>query len=150
MFIILLKFVQSVAVSSHSLSTTPAYSPALLALKRFVRGALRQLGIGAVSLMVILSISAHSSASGLSSGGEFKAENLSSLASTLHLQTQRSLSPAGQHSSEPDTETSESFPGFRSRMLRHRLTSARLSVPESREQAIPLEDYAIAGLSAAE
>lgn len=142
-------------MSSHSFSTTAAYSPALLALKRFVRGVLKQLGMGVVSLMVILSISAHSSAGVLSNGGEFQAESLAS-ASKLHIQSQRTLPAAAQHSSEPDAKASESraasesFPGFRSRMLRHQLTSARLSVPESREQAIPLEGGAIASLSAAE
>ncbi len=156
MVVMLLKFVRSVAVSPHSLSATAAYSPALLALKRFVRGVLKQFGIGLVSLMVILSISAHSSASVLPDGDDFKAERLSSSASTVHVQLQRTLSSAAQHSSEPMTATSEPStakselsPSLRASMLRHPMTGARLSIPESGEQAIPLEGDAIANLSEA-
>lgn len=149
----LLKFAQSTAVSPHSFPPTAAYSPALLTLKRFVRGTLRQLGIGVVSLMVILSISGHSAAGMLPEGDDFKAESLSLSASTLHLQPREPLSSAAssaaQHLSRSDTETfepgalSDPFPGLRARMLHHRLTSARLSVPELREPEI-------ASLSAAE
>ncbi|MGB3296009.1 MAG: hypothetical protein WBB01_23750 [Phormidesmis sp.] len=129
-------------MSDYSFSTTAAYSPALLALKRFVRGTLRQVGIGVISLMVILSMSTHPVTS-VPHSRESPPESSLPTVSVLHSQPQYRASQSVQHFAESETAAPSSsaaalepFPGLRARMVRPSLTTARLSVPESTEQAI--------------
>ena len=132
------------------------FSPALLALKRFIRGTLRQVGIGVISLAIALNLGTH--APGWSAGiaSEF------SLFSSTDPATQENLSQPVQHLTRNDTsdgasdgasdDTSlEKFsrrPFFQAhsailsrsrhtvsaRMTHHHLTSARLSIPAQSDQ----------------
>ncbi len=94
-------------------------SLALLALKRFWKGTLRLLAIAAISLLLLLSLSAHSSAKPdvelvTNSGG---LEN--ALGSTLGSALDPAIPPL-----------SEAFYGLKAEMTEPHLTSSRLAIPK--------------------
>lgn len=136
---------------NSTLNTCPFtghFSPALLALKRFIRGTLRQAGIGAISLVIVLNLGTHSPA--LSAG---VASESSSLASTYSA-TREDLSQPVQHLAQNNTSSNASLQKFShrpssqadsavsscpshsiiARMTHHHLTSARLSLPTTSER----------------
>ena len=112
-------------------------SPALLALKRFVRNTFRQLGIGLVALMVVLNVGAHERshllANELASEPAGSSQNAQRLAFTQTL-TAASTSrlPIAEHAKEHLSGYSHRFGQG---ITYHHLTSARLSLaPLLREQ----------------
>ena len=128
-----------------AVSSIPLYSSALLALRRFVRGTLRQLGIGVLSLVVILSMSPHAATGPEFNSNDLKADSHSLskpvfALEPLRWQPSQPLLQADVLMTETDTATSEQFPGLQPRMTQHRLTSARLSVPVFKEGIVRLTE----------
>lgn len=127
---------------------TGHFSPALLALKRFIRGTLRQAGIGVISLAIVLSLGAHAPA--LSAGMAAESPPFSSTYSA----TQENLSHPVQHLAQGDASddvllekftyrlssqahsaiSSHPSHSVTARMTHHHLTSARLSLPTTSER----------------
>lgn len=135
--------------------TSSHYSPALLALKRFIKGTLRQVGIGVISLVVVLNLGTH--APGWSIG---MASGLS-LSSSTDSATRENLSQPAQHLAQDKASDEASLkkfnrrPSFQAhsdisshprhtvsaRMTHHHLTSARLSIPTASKRS----GFSIAG-----
>lgn len=109
-------------------------STALLALKRFVRGPLRQMGIGVVSLMLILGMSVQvpteESAKGVT---EHTMSNTALANTTLAVQSTQQTTAVRPISNGTAHTTSHqlSKPSqlLSAHMTHHRLTSARFSIP---------------------
>ncbi len=131
----------------NSESDSETTSMALLALKRFVRSTLRQVGIGLVSLMVILNLGTHGPERSPSSAPELTpaqapAQVLShsvSLRNTHLLVSTESLTPLASPLTED--RIADRSEGLMARRMRrgityHHLTGARLSLPTASEQAI--------------
>ena len=138
---------------SHPTLNTGHFSPALLALKRFIKGTLRQAAIGAMSLMIVLNLSTH--APGLAAGIASESSSFASIYSA----TQENLSQPVQRWAQGDAsdnvsddaslEQSNRRPSAQThsaissrprhsviaRMTHHHLTSARLSIPTASERA---------------
>ncbi|MEL6813608.1 MAG: hypothetical protein AAFP03_02195 [Cyanobacteria bacterium J06598_3] len=111
-------------------------STALLALNRFVRGPLRQMGIGIVSLMLVLGVSVQmpteGGMAGLDGGASPALSAMESLpkAPAVRL-AQRDTADAMSH------ELSKPSHLLSAHMTHHRLTGARFSIPASdRHQAV--------------
>ena len=139
--------------SPNPILNTGHFSPALLALKRFMRGTLRQAAIGAISLVIVLNLGTH--APSLSAG---MASESSPFFQTYSA-TQENLSQSVQHWTQGDTSddasdyissqkfnqrpSSQAHPAISShprhsviaRMTHHHLTSARLSIPTASERS---------------
>lgn len=127
----------------NSTFNTGHFSPALLSLKRFIRGTFRQAGIGVISLAIALNLGTHAPA--LSAG---MASEVSPFSSTYSA-TRENLSHPVQHLAQGDDSDNASLEKFNhrlspqahsdissrprhsviARMTHHRLTSARLSIP---------------------
>ncbi|CAN5792368.1 hypothetical protein BH23CYA1_BH23CYA1_05980 [soil metagenome] len=130
-------------------SSTPAdgSSPALLALRRFIRGTLRQVGLGLLSLGLILSLSAPVTADSVGSSGQRPVDQAST-----HISTDSAASLAQPSKSTEValkvsalTQLSSEFKGaaatqslhlLKPRMTHHRLTSAHLFIPQAAEQIV--------------
>jgi hypothetical protein len=127
-------------------------SPALLALKRFVRSTLKQLGIGLAALMVVLNVgAAHSvSASSVSANlashqGFYQGFHQGSGQNAQQLAPAQALTSASTaHQLEQSSEYINEYANER-RIGRgttyHHLTSARLSIPaESRKSVVSVAE----------
>jgi hypothetical protein len=136
---------------SASDNTLPSTSPALLALKRFVRGTFRQVGMGLVSLMVILNLGMHAPERSLATeilATEILATEITPphLATTQPIHsTQDSITGSSQDAQlvERDLSTSAAHTTHHSVKRRigrgityHHLTSARLSISTPPPQSI--------------
>lgn len=112
-------------------------SRSLLALKRFLRGSFRHIGVACLALVLVLNVTMQTPSAAAESG----IEGEPSIA--LQSAPEISVSPT---SILPTGERSESLTSVRSATLapvllqphltHHRLTSARLSVPHASEQQI--------------
>ncbi len=124
---------------------------ALLALRRLVRGTLRQVGLAMMSLIVILNVAGHTPAADTVS----PRENLS--AATLPLPSLKTPFPENtfletmsrdRHTATAAAQpsTTESAPAWRphrslhSKMTAHRLTSARLSLPSQTRVVVSIAE----------
>jgi hypothetical protein len=114
-------------------------STALLALKRFVRGTLRQVGMGLVSLMVILNLGTHAPNPSQLPPIEIFATELTPAHPPIHSQDAQLLdldptifaAHAMHHPIEPRIERR-----IGRGITYHHLTSARLSISTAPQQAI--------------
>ncbi|MGC1308208.1 MAG: hypothetical protein WA885_13355 [Phormidesmis sp.] len=113
---------------------------AMLSIKRFVRGTLRQCGIGLLSLIVILSVGGHVllEVPEADSIDSFKASRLSVVRASLPTSA---LSDSAHQPAGLEFSTADPLPGAKEpvrmllpKMTHHRLTGARLSVPATRPE----------------
>lgn len=120
-------------------------SLALLALRRFVRGTLRQVGLGLMSLVLILNLSAPATAKGTAVDlGQRVTHRVSTFEqpSQLRKPVSEGLMSEGLTSeqsfkeSSSDADLKKPFHLLKPRMTHHRLTSARLFIPSSTEQIV--------------
>ncbi|NJM96976.1 MAG: hypothetical protein HC800_07155 [Phormidesmis sp. RL_2_1] len=95
-------------------SESATYSPALLALKRLIRGTLKQVGIAIAALLVVLSVSSLSVGS-LSVGS----------LSISHY----GVVEAAPQSGAVAVQLTKPFHGLNARMTAHHITNARLAIP---------------------
>ncbi|MEO1396496.1 MAG: hypothetical protein AAFV90_26715 [Cyanobacteria bacterium J06634_5] len=141
---------------AHPSTFTSAQLPtALLAVKRFMRGTLRQLGIGLVSLMLILGMSVDSppgilANTALTNSAQPRASVLARATSNPLPANREAGHPSFDGASEPlsaDSVTQVTRPShmLRANMTHHHLTSARMSIPSSR---LPMGKYEVATLGA--
>ena len=93
--------------------------PALLALRRFFRGAFRQVSLSVITLIVILNLAGNSPA---------RDHNPSEIASGSR-HTATSVAPVSAPAIAPSTNVLRPQRLLRPEMTSYRLTSARLSVP---------------------
>ncbi len=132
---------------SNADSALESSSTALLALKRFVKSTLKQVGIGLVSLMTVLNLSMHAperSPSNLSSNiAELTAEPTHSTSQPAFGQSAYALVPSDSLAALASQAPIVSLPLERRierRMGRgityHHVTGARLSITTAPEQAI--------------
>lgn len=130
-------------------SSTSTSSIALLALKRFWRRTLRQMGIGAITLLFIVGITAHSpeaqssiqpSSSLLNSGQRDRPQIVSMSLISPHPSSKQSKFE--QIESVPKTEDAvdlvdrKPFQTVRPKMTYHRLTTSRFSIPTKPHQTV--------------
>ena len=133
---------------------TPGTSSALLALKRFMRGPLRQLGIGLASLVVLLNVGVHTPEALVSPTSQFASKsnvtevNVTEVAKTnaphSALNSTHSsnaiahpLSTSTPQQSAKVSGTSTTHPHLLSaHMTHHRLTGSRLSLPTAHNYAV--------------
>ncbi|MGB7087776.1 MAG: hypothetical protein WBD47_19620 [Phormidesmis sp.] len=127
-------------MSNFSAFNTEAPSLSLLALKRFVNGTLRQIGIGVVSLILVLNISTYLSQPAPQSefSPQLSSEQASQTADTLPADESPLQTP---HSKASHLQPSHSqvFPFSDSHVVsasltHHHLTGARLSIPPQKER----------------
>lgn len=141
---------------SHPSPLTPTQLPtALLAVKRFMRGPLRQLGIGLVSLMLILGMSVNSQPDILANTAlTDPAQPQTSVLTRSALNPLPAKREAGHSAFEgtfeplpADSVTQVTRPShmLRANMTHHHLTGARMSIPSSR---LPVGKYEVATLGA--
>ncbi|PZO47653.1 MAG: hypothetical protein DCF15_18770 [Phormidesmis priestleyi] len=108
--------------ASYEVSSDAAYSPALLAFKRFIRRILRPLAIASISCLLLLYLSAHASAHiSAHASAEAKSQMTSDRASNQT--SDRAVNIA-------IPPLSKSFYGPRSELSYSHLTSARLAIPQ--------------------
>lgn len=115
-------------IASQEMRLEPDTVPAILAIKRFVRGTLKQVSISVLSLMLVIGVTTHSAAVDSIVDTEVNGQ-----AATW--QTDRTL-PANSHrlldrsfAKEPTTHTQRTRPRrmLHASVLHHHLTGARLS-----------------------
>ena len=122
------------------------FSPALLALKRFVRGTLKQTGIAVMSLVIFLSIHVPGSSADMAADSAFFSQSHSATQANSNRQM-----PSGSSDASPEIVNHRSpsqahlatAPNYRhtvthsisARMTHHHLTRARLSVSSASDQA---------------
>lgn len=128
---------------SAASAVTPGASSAILALKRFMRGPLRQLGIGLASLVILLNVGVHTPeviASAPTS--QFTPEvTVTDVAQTNATHSSNvsthQISTLTPKQSPKALGTSTTHPHLLSaRMTHHRLTGSRLSLPTSHNYAV--------------
>ena len=108
------------------ISPTNFPSTALLGLKRFIRGTLRQLGIGLTALMIVLNLGVHTPELTVQPHSDHAAARTENSAQDDQLE--RDQGPSARK------RTHTLLVG--ARMTHHHLTSARLSIPNTPEQTI--------------
>lgn len=109
---------------------------ALLALKRFCRRTLRQMGIGAIALLFVVGITAHHpEAQSSNSLSHHRAVVSMSLTSPTH---SAKPSKPGQTESvgAADLIAHKPFQTIRPKMTYHRLTTSRFSIPPETHQTV--------------
>ncbi|MEM6598204.1 MAG: hypothetical protein AAF635_08555 [Cyanobacteria bacterium P01_C01_bin.69] len=136
-------------MTNNDLFNTKSSVPALLAIRRFVKGALQHVGLGLVSLLVILNIAGASPAEeALSTNQDSSRIALSSSLSQTNAKTPAINSNAletgnantaitsGMSTSAAPVIIHRPYRILHSKMTAHRLTSARLSVPKRSRVAL--------------
>lgn len=114
-------------------------STALLALRRFIRGTLRQVGLGLMSLVLILNLSAPATAEGTAADWVQRAVHrvsTSEQSSGSKGSVLRGSVPERLLKESSSAAVEKPFHLLKPRMTHHRLTRARLFIPPATEQIV--------------
>lgn len=119
--------------------STDHLSPALLALKRFAKSTLRQVGIGLTALMIVLNLGVHAPGAASPQAAPHSPTHSPTHSYTGHPQTvQTTEARRGPATHRQSTHKKVHPPALLlgASMTHHHLTSARLSIPTTPEQTI--------------
>lgn len=115
--------------------STDHLSPALLALKRFAKSTLRQVGIGLMSLMIVLNLGVHAPGA-VSSQAAPHGHTHSHTGHPQTVQTTEARRGPATHRQSTHKKVHPPALLLGASMTHHHLTSARLSIPTTPEQTI--------------
>ncbi len=121
-------------MTSFTPDTATRFSPALLALKRFARGTLQQLGIGLTALLIVLNLGTSTPApSTVQPAPQASAQNLN----TAKNDPSHSLkSTSDLDRTQPAQVTVSPALMLEASMTQHHLTRARLIIPITTERPV--------------